>query len=207
MDSKKILFLLEQHLPAGAIDYCHGLWTAHPFDFKLRKSRATKVGDFTCQPGRTPRITINHDLHPYLFLLTYVHEVAHLEVHRKHGHRVEGHGQEWKSVFRQLLNPALNAEIFPPDLLIVLRRHMADPKASTFSDSDLVQVLRKYDPKATAMVFLADIPEGSLFGLRGRWFRKGSTKRTRALCQEVKTKRKYFVPVDSPVENVQLRLL
>jgi hypothetical protein len=207
MDSEKVRFLLEKHVPAAALEYCHGLWKASPFEFKLRKSRATKVGDFTCHPGRTPRITVNQDLHPYMFLLTYVHEVAHLEVHRQFGHRVEGHGVEWKKVFQQTAEPVLHESIFPPDLLAVLRRHMADPPASTFSDSELVQVFRKYDPKSSAQVFLSDIPEGSVFGIRGRWFKKGITKRTRVLCREVKTRRKYFVPVDAPVENVQLSLL
>ncbi len=207
MDSNKVQSLLLSHLPAGAIDYCYRLWLSQPFEFKLRKSRHTKVGDFTCHPGRTPRITINRDLHPYMFLLTYVHEVGHLEVHRRFGNNVEGHGQEWKETFRRILEPVLNELIFPADLLAALRGHMADPRASTFSDPELVRVLRQYDPHATAQTFLGDIPEGSIFGMRGRWFKKGETKRTRALCQEIKSKRRYFVPLDAAVENVQLSLL
>ena len=207
MHSKKIQSLLAQHLPTGAIDYCLGLWLAQPFDFKLRQSRLTKVGDFTCYPGRPPRITINRDLHPYMFLVTYVHEVAHLEVHRQFGNRAEGHGQEWKRTFRQMLEPVLNELIFPADLLVVLREHMADPRASTFSDPELVRALRQHDPNTDTQTFLADIPKGSIFGIRGRFFRKGDTKRTRVLCQEIKSKRKYFVPLDAPVDNVQLSLL
>jgi hypothetical protein len=207
MHSTKIQSLLGQHLPAGAVDYCLRLWLAQPFDFKLRKSRLTKVGDFTCHPGRTPRITLNRDLHPYLFLVTYVHEVAHLEVHRQFGNRAEGHGQEWKRTFREMLEPVLSELIFPTDLLAALREHMTDPRASTFSDPELVRVFRQYDPHADNQTFLADIPQGSIFGIRGRWFKKGETKRTRALCQEIKSKRKYFVPLDAPVENVQLSLL
>jgi hypothetical protein len=142
-----------------------------------------------------------------LFLLTYIHEVAHLEVHRQFGSRVEGHGQEWKDTFRQMLEPILNELIFPADLLVALRSHMTDPRASTFSDPELVRVLRQYDPHAHTQTYLADIPEGSIFGIRGRWFKKGETKRTRVLCQEIRSKRKYFVPLDAPVENVQLSLL
>jgi hypothetical protein len=207
MNSKKIESLLGQYLPAAAVDYCFGLWLAQPFDFRLRKSRLTKVGDFTCHPGRIPRITLNRDLHPYLFLVTYVHEVAHLEVHRQFDNRAEGHGQEWKRAFRQMLEPVLNELIFPTDLLVALKEHMTDPRASTFSDPELVRVLRQYDPLADTQIFLADIPEGSIFGIRGRWFKKGETKRTRVLCQEIKSKRRYFVPLDAPVENVQLSLL
>jgi SprT protein len=207
MNSKKILALLSEHLPAGAINYCFGLWRAQPFDFKLRKSRLTKVGDFTCYPGRHPRITVNQDLHPFLFLVTYIHEVAHLDVHRQFGNSVEGHGKEWKQAFRLLLEPVLNESIFPADLLTALTGHMTDPRASSYSDPELVRVFRQYDPQAETLIFLSDIPEGSIFGIRGRWFRKGETKRTRVLCQEMKSKRKYFVPMDAPVENVQLSLL
>jgi len=139
--------------------------------------------------------------------VTYVHEVAHLEVHRQFGNRVEGHGQEWKRTFREMLEPVLIELIFPKDLLVALRGHMADPPASTFSDPELARIFRQYDPHADNQTFLADIPKGSIFGIRGRWFRKGETKRTRVLCQEIKSKRKYFVPLDSPVENVQLSLL
>jgi hypothetical protein len=207
MNSTKIQALLALHLPAGAIDYCLRLWLVQPFEFKLRKSRLTKVGDFTCHPGRTPRITVNQDLHPYLFLVTYIHEVAHLEVHRQFGNKAESHGQEWKTAFRRLLEPLLGESIFPADLLRALRGHMAEPRASMFSDHELVEAFRKYDPQADTLIFLADIPEGSIFGIRGRWFKKGQTKRTRVLCQEVRSKRKYFVPLDAPVENVQLTLL
>jgi hypothetical protein len=66
---------------------------------------------------------------------------------------------------------------------------------------------RKYDPHTATMTFLSELPAGSIFQLRKRWFKKGETKRTRILCQEVKTKKKYWVPMDAAVKNVQLSLL
>ena len=207
MNAEKVLKALVHHVPAGSVDYCMEVWHRYDFDFRLRKSRVTKVGDFTIRPGRAPRITVNQDLHPYLFLTTYLHEVAHVAVHRHFGNGVAGHGHEWKTAFQQILEPVLTESIFPQELLFAIRRHMADPPATTFSDPELTRVFRKFDPEAMAMIFLSDIPEGAVFGLRGRWFKKGKTQRTRALCQEVKSKRKYLVPVDSPVENVQLSLL
>jgi SprT protein len=207
MTVEKIKLILDRHVPAVAVGYCLDLWHHYNFDFRLRNSRVTKIGDFTFRPGQVPRITVNRDLSHYLFLITYLHEVAHLEVHRQFGHRVEAHGREWKKIFIQILEPVLAESFFPEDVLQALRRHMIDPRATTFSDPELMHVLRRYDPRADALTFLADIPEGSVFGIRGRWFKKGITKRTRALCQEVKSKRKYFVPLDAPVENVQLSFL
>jgi hypothetical protein len=207
MSSEKVSSILDTHVPTDSRRYCLDLWERYRFDFRLRKSRISKIGDFTFRNGQIPRITVNRDLHPYLFLITYIHEVAHLEVHRHFGHRVEAHGQEWKKAFQQMLDPVLNQLIFPYDLLVALRKHMADPKATTFSDTRLMHVFRQYDLQAAAATFLSEIPEGSIFALRGRWFKKGKTNRTRVLCQELKTRRKYFVPADAPVENVQLSLL
>jgi SprT protein len=207
MTSEKIESVIRLHLPEAARAYCYDLWARYPFRLSLRKSRQTKVGDFICRTGQSPHITINSDLHPYLFLITYVHEVAHLVVHRVHGNHTEAHGQEWKDIFRDLLSPVMTEEIFPKDLLRRLRIHMKNPKASSFSDGELTQILRTYDPKWSSSVILSDIPDGSMFGLKGRWFRKGPLQRTRFLCTEVKSKRKFLVPADHPVEQAQLSLL
>ena len=207
MDSLRLYSLLEKHLPPVAIPYCFQLWQRNPFDFSVRKKRISKVGDFTSHPGKVPRITINYDSHPYLFLLTYVHEVAHLLVHHNYGWKHEAHGEVWKSTFRELMTPLMNEDVFPPSLLMVLKRHMADPKASSFSDTELTQALRNHDEKQKSVILLSEIPEGSIFGLHGRWFKKGKLKRTRVLCHEIKTRRNFLVAADSPVENPQLSLL
>lgn len=207
MNSEQFISEVSPRVPAAALDYCKQLWQQYQFRFRLRKTRVTKIGDFTFRHGHTPRITVNQELHPYLFLITYLHEVAHLQVHHEFGNRVEGHGEEWKGAFRKMIEPVLNENIFPKDLLLALQAHMEDPRATTYSDPELMNVLRRYDPSSGTQILLADIPEGSIFGIRGRWFKKGPTKRTRALCREITSKRKYFVPVDAPVENVQLSLL
>ncbi len=207
MNSEKVQNVLVRHVPAESVDHCMALWHRYDFDFRLRKSRVTKIGDFTFRTDRAARITVNQDLHPYLFLITYIHEVAHVMVHRQFGNRVPGHGNEWKTAFQQILGPVLTESIFPNELLLAIRQHMIDPMATTFSDPGLMKVFRRYDSNAKTVTFLSDIPEGAVFGLRGRWFKKGKTKRTRVLCQEVKSKRKYLVPVDAPVENVQLSFL
>ena len=205
---EKLTNILNSHIPAPAVPYCLHLWQTTPFKFKLRKARQTKIGDFSCKHGGTPQITVNNDLHPYLFLITYVHEVAHLHVHKQFGHRVEAHGEEWKNTFRDLMIPVMTPEIFSTEkILRGLKRHMTNPKASTYSDTDLTELLRSVDAKWSRATLLSEIPEGSLFGLHGKWFRKGALQRTRVLCLELKTKRKFLVPADMPVENAQLSLL
>jgi Zn-dependent peptidase ImmA (M78 family) len=92
MNSEKLRLLLSSRVPPAALDYCIALWEQYTFTFKLRKKRITKVGDFSCRKNQVPTITVNQDSHPYLFVLTYVHEVAHLIVHRNHGWKAEAHG-------------------------------------------------------------------------------------------------------------------
>lgn len=207
MNSEKVLELLKNHVPLAAVDPCFALWQKHQFTFKLTKTRITKVGDFTFRPGKRPQITINQDLHPFLFLMTYVHEVAHHEVHQQYGHRVEAHGEEWKARFQELLAPYLDPIIFPEPLLSGLRKHMENPKASSFSDAALTKLFRVHDERIVVQLILSEIPIGSIFSLNGRWFKKGELRRTRVLCKELKSKKNYLVPADAPVSEAQLSLL
>lgn len=208
MDPVKTYSILQAHVPATALPYCFQLWQETPFQLKITRTRQTKVGDFTSKRSIAhPRITLNHDLNPYLFLLTYVHEVAHLRVHLRFGNRVDPHGEEWKAAFKVLQQPMLRPDVFPGDILAELSRHMVNPKASSFADTDLTKVLRRYDKDAGQYATLSDIPEGSIFRFQGRFFKKGKIRRTRVLCHEVKTKRHYLVPADVLVSGVQLSLL
>jgi hypothetical protein len=142
-----------------------------------------------------------------MFLLTYIHEVAHLRVHVQYGNRVDPHGEEWKLKFQQLMYPVLAQGVFPENISTELERHMTNPKASSFTDTSLTKVLRSYDKHADQYATLSEIPEGSVFNFQGRFFKKGKIKRTRVLCHEVKTKRHYLVPADVLVSNVQLSFL
>jgi len=208
MEPEKINTILKTHVPASAVPYCYQLWHETPFQLKITRTRQTKVGDFTSKSSiAQPRITLNHELNPYLFLITYIHEVAHLRVYLRYGNRVDPHGNEWKERFVMLMQPVMSPEIFPVDVFTELRRHMINPKASSFADTELTKVLRRYDKNADQYATLSDIPEGSIFRFQGKFFKKGKVRRTRVLCHEVKSKRDYLVPADVLVSSVQLSLL
>jgi hypothetical protein len=208
MTETAIRHLIDNHVPAQATGYALQLWIETPFVLKVTRSRSSKVGDFTgCRHHSTHRITVNNDLNPYLFLITYIHEVAHLRTFLHYGMRVEPHGNEWKNIFRNLLAPVLNEQVFPPRVLHRLTLHMANPKASSFADRELTLVLREYDPGAGNHTTVADLPEGSVFKLQGKYFKRGKLKRTRVLCREVRTRRQYLVPAEALVSEAQLSLL
>jgi len=207
MRSDLIFSILQSHVPASSLDYCFSLWKQSPFELKITKSRQTKVGDFTSRRTKNhPRITLNNDLNQYLFLLTYVHEVAHLRVYLQFGGRVDPHGEKWKTTFTDLMLPLLWESVFPEEILHELRRHMINPKASSFADTQLTQAFRKFDKNCSQMM-LSEVPEGSIFKLQGRFFKKGKLRRTRVLCRELQSKKDYLVPADALVTDVQLSLL
>ena len=121
MTSDRVSNILQAHVPALALAYCVGLWKASPFELKITRARQTKVGDFTSRNTKShPRITLNNDLNPYLFLMTYVHEVAHLRVYLAHGSRVDPLGVQWRTTFTDLMIPLLWEEIFPAVIIILL---------------------------------------------------------------------------------------
>jgi hypothetical protein len=208
MNEQEVFKILQHHLPPTAVDYSLQLWKETPFELKLSKKRETKVGDFTCRrDSSTQRITLNHDLNVYLFLVTYIHEVAHLRVFLEHRYKKEPHGKEWKQIFQQLIAPVLNEKIFPHELLVALQHHMKNPKASSFADRHLTIAFRKFDHGHAEHIMVSQLPEGSVFKLQGKYFKKGNLRRTRFLCRELKSKKQYLVPSEAVVAEVQLSLL
>ena len=194
--SPELLRLFQNHLPENAIPYCAQLWEENPFHFFVKPPRNTKLGDFRYQKGRSIQtITLNSDLNRYQFLLTYVHEVAHLRAFDRYGTTHAPHGSEWKALFKLLLDPLLTESIFPRDLLVPLKLHMKNPSASSARDLFLMKEMSKYDTKLPeeASFFLADLAPQSKFELAGRKFKKGETRRTRILCEELTTGKKFLV--------------
>lgn len=193
--------VFEKYLPARAAGYCFDLWKTHGFSFKIVRGRSSKLGDFRFRKGRRPTITVNQDLNPYAFTVTYLHEVAHLQAFEKYGNRIAPHGAEWKNAFKQLLLPMVDAGAFPEELSLKLRRHLANPKAASCSDPGLMMALSKYDEHKKG-ILLAELQIGDEFLLETRHFKKEGKKRTRSVCLEMKTGRKYLISEVARVEKL-----
>ena len=194
--SGRLREILELQVPKNAVRYCLSLWEETPFSFSVKKPRATKLGDFRYRKDqKIQSITINSDLNPYQFLLTYIHEVAHLRTFEQYGFQHSPHGKEWKRTFQKLMLPLLSEDFFPKDILIPLKLHMINPAASSARDLFLMKEMSKYDGKEKPLTsfFLSDLPPGSIFQVAGKKFKKGETRRTRVLCEEVFTGKKYLI--------------
>jgi hypothetical protein len=183
-----------QFVPQGAVDYCLDLWWNHKFEFKITKERQTKLGDFRFHTQRnTPIITVNNNLNKYNFLITYIHEVAHYVVYQKHKHKVQAHGLEWKSKFRDLLLPLISTSIFPDDVLRPLARYIKNPKASSYSDPKLMLALQRYDTNQAEGHVLQSLKPTEKFIFNSREFELIEMRRTRVLCMETKTGKRYLI--------------
>uniref|UniRef100_UPI004048B1D1 transcription elongation protein SprT n=2 Tax=Roseivirga sp. TaxID=1964215 RepID=UPI004048B1D1 len=192
--------ILSIKMPERGVDYCLALAKQYPFHFTVTRKRLSKLGDYRYSPrDQSHTVTVNGDLNPYQFLITYVHEVAHRVVHKPRSRQLP-HGDEWKEKFRELMFPLLNPDVFPDDVLRVLAKHMKNPKASTSADHKLVKVLAQYDESAAPVLTLDQVPLEAEFLLRKRKFKKLEIKRTRALCLDIKNGKRYLIPQIAQVE-------
>lgn len=185
--------ILAKYIPAKSVDLIAEWVYRYNFKLKIKKSRSTKLGDYRPPINNTNhQITINNDLNEYTFLITLIHEIAHLSNWEKHKNRVKPHGEEWKNEFKILMCNFLNEEIFAPDIIDALVNYMMDPSASSCSDLGLLRVLKKYDAR-NGFVLLEEIEINSIFKIStGRYFIKGEKIRKRYKCMEVKTNRAYL---------------
>ena len=193
--------LLKLHLPEKSVHYCLDLLKRYPFELQLKNARSTKVGDFCLRHGRGPVITLNKDMSPFLFLVTYIHEFSHHAVRMVYGTKPLPHGKEWKLAFQTFMTPVMEMEIFPADLQARLKHHLINPKASSFSDQHLTALFRKYDEVWVNKTLVSQVSDSSVFSLKGRQFRKGKKRRTRFECMETKTGRLYLIPGDLTIDH------
>jgi SprT protein len=194
--------ILRKYIPEPAVPLISD-WIFHfNFKLKIRKPRQTLYGDYRPpKPGLNHLITINRDMNQYGFLLTLVHEIAHLLTFERHGHRVKPHGTEWKEAFKELMRPVMRLNIFPEDVRLAIIAYMRDPGASSCSDTNLMRVLKKYDP-ANGLVLLESLSLHAHFEYSGRIFVKGAKIRTRYHCKERDSKHVYLFAGLAEVKSV-----
>lgn len=194
--------VLEKYIPRLAVMPLTQLLEMNAVHLKIVNERKTRHGDYRPLPDGSHRITINANLNQYRFLVTLVHEIAHLVAFKKYGLRIKPHGIEWKHTFQHLMLPFLRPDIFPNDVLPVLARHFKNPTASSDTDAVLSVALKKYDA-ATDKNYIFELVQGAVFVTdNGRKFKKGKKLRKRYECLEMETGKVYlFQP------NVQVEVL
>lgn len=193
---ENLLRSLRKYLPEPAVGWALQKMKQYGIHLRITGFRQSKLGDYRIpSPGEPHRISINHHLNPQAFVITFVHEVAHLETFLKYGRAVAPHGPEWQEQYARLL-----AEVCQLGALETEIRHYLESRgfrhgASSCSDPVLLRLLRHYDnPVHPEVVFLEDVPVGTVFVLaNGRAFRKGPLKRQRFVCRCMRTGKEYLI--------------
>ncbi len=181
--------ILEKYLPLDAAPVIARWIDYFQCEFKVSRNRDTKYGDYR-PPFKNEghRISVNYNLNQFAFLVTTVHEFAHLLTWNEHKRKAKPHGSEWKSNFKRMMKPFFEASVFPPDVKSAILNYLENPSASSCTDLNLFRVLQQYDTKADGVVHVEKIAPNSLFSMKnGRVFRKESLVRKRYRCVEIKT--------------------
>lgn len=193
---------LKSYLPEEAAGPVFELIKKHRVHLKIVNKRLTKHGDYKPMANGRHQITVNSEGNPYRFLITTLHEIAHLLAFEKYGRKIKPHGVEWKLTFQYLVLPYLRPEIFPPDILPIIAGHFKNPTASSDTDLKMGQALRRYDPD-TNKNYIFELPIGIHFKVQERLFKKGKQRTKRFECLEVSTGKIYLFHPHAEVETVE----
>lgn len=192
---EKNLQLLAEFLPPDTFERVAPFFCAHNIYLTLTHDRKSVLGDYR-MPTRqhaAHRISINATLNRYSFLITLLHELAHLLTWVHFGTKATPHGREWKTQFRHLLVPYMGRRIFPADVEEALLAYLHNPAASTCTDACLYKALYRYDTRKPGYRLVDDIRvEGRFMTDDGRLWQKVQVLRTRARCLCLKTGKMYF---------------
>jgi hypothetical protein len=193
--------VLHKYLPEHAVENCFELIKANHVHLKIVNERQTRHGDYRKDAKGFHLITVNSSLNKYRFLITLIHEIAHLVAFEKYGRMIKPHGEEWKTTFQRLMVPFIRPEIFPNQLLPLLARHFRNPKASSDTDANLAVALKMFDEKETDKNYIFEIPMGSSFRIHnGKIFKKIALRVKRYECMEVSSGRMYLFQPNAEVE-------
>lgn len=194
---------IKNYVPIASFDQLSEYLSQWQVNLIITRKRHTKHGDFRALPKGGHQITVNEMPNPYRFLITILHEIAHLVAFKDFGPRIKPHGKEWKQVFKKIMLPFLVPEIFPDELLRVLQLHFRNPKASSDTDTQLALVLNKFDP-ANEKNYIFELESGSVFEIHnGRRFIRGKKRTKRYECREVEGKRLYLFSPHAQVIKIE----
>src|SRR5436189_2128689 len=106
---------LQKFLPPGTYDAVLQYLQHYKVHLTVARERKSILGDYRHRTHHeNHRISVNGNLNKFSFLITLLHELAHLLTYEQYGNKVMAHGKEWKMIYGQLLQQFLQDNIFPP---------------------------------------------------------------------------------------------
>ena len=153
------LHALKTYLPENSFEQVAKYLQQYKVHLTIARERQSVLGDYrNAIYGKNHRISVNGNLNKFSFLITLIHELAHLLAFEKFGNRIQAHGTEWKSLYKNLLADFVTNKIFPNDVEHALLQSMQNPAASSCAEESLMRVLRLYDNKKKEFFLIEDLP-------------------------------------------------
>ncbi len=88
---------LSNYLPPGTYEPVIAFLEKYKVHLTVSRERKSILGDYRHRTHHdNHRISVNGNLNVYAFLVTLVHELAHLLTYEEYGNKVMAHGKEWK---------------------------------------------------------------------------------------------------------------
>ncbi len=183
------LHALQQYLPDGSLEPVLQYLHQYKIHLTITRERNTILGDYRHAINqKNHRISVNGNLNKYAFLVTLLHEVAHLLAFENFGHRIAPHGKEWKNEYSKILALFLLKKIFPADIEKALLKSLQNPSATSCGEEHLMRVLKNYDVRKDGILLIEQLKDGQLFKLKdGRVFKKAEKLRKRHKAIDVKS--------------------
>src|ERR1700749_4103580 len=137
---------LRQWIPAVVAPLIMEYLNQYNVHLTITRERKSVLGDYRhATRDHHHRISVNGNLNAYSFLITLIHELAHLVTFMEYGNGVQSHGREWKGIYRKMLEEFIKLAVFPADILAALKKNLHDLPASSCADEDLMRVLKRHD--------------------------------------------------------------
>jgi len=197
---------LAAYLPDKTFEHVVQYVHQYKIHLTVTRKRRSVLGDYRHAAGwGNHKISVNGNLNKYEFLITFLHELAHLFTYEQYKNKVEPHGIEWKNYYRQLLQDFVGKKVFPVDIEKALQKSIKNPSATANGETELLMVLRNYSHQLRPGYTIVDnVPDGASFVTdNGRQFKKIGKRRKRYECVELKTGRHYSFSGLSEVKIIE----
>lgn len=194
---------LAEYLPDNTFHPVLSILNQYKVHLKITRQRATVLGDYRHKGMYGNHIiTVNGNLNKYEFLLTLLHELAHLLTYEQHKNKVAAHGIEWKINYGKILHAFVELKCFPEDIEKALQKTIRNPAATTAGETELIKILRRYNANTRPdVIHVEQLQDGQLFITKdGRVFKRGNLRRKRYECIDVHTGLKYHISAIAEVK-------
>ena len=192
MEEQRSKFNLK-FLPKDFQEHILNIKKKEGFSLTLSNPRKSKLGDYRYNHKfKSHHITINIDLEPIYFMVTYLHEVAHKMCWDQFNLKAKPHGQEWKHLFVSLLwNFKSQIKLSDSDNELILN-FISNPQARFQKFNNCENDLK-----------VSNLKPQSIFELEGgETFQLIKKRRTRFLCLNTINNQQYTIQGNTLVKKI-----